>query len=155
MNVNPSYEFNPASDNVVEQIVSIREYLAINRYGHKNRPPVQISGQAPEKAALPEAHHRSRMKQPSPGHSYREANSEPISTVGPVNSTEFFERFYIHDHLNIKSCQAKYKAGLTRQHPTSSQNSITVKQDADKADVYELNSHQVISLKGIRVNHTA
>lgn len=149
MDVNYIYELNPASDNIVEQIVSIREYRSINRYAQKNRP-AQIAGTNQNSPSLPKANSNSRKDS---GH--YSTSKEAVNPSVSKSSSEFFDRFYIHDHMKIKNCQAKYKTGQSNQLPTSFSRSDSGISNLEKADIYELNTHQVISLKGIRVNHSA
>lgn len=146
--VNYIYELNPASENIIEQIVSIREYRAINRYSQKNRS-AQISGTHHSSPALPKA------SQSKKGSGHYSTPQEAVNPSVSKSSSEFFDRFYIHDHMKIKSCQAKYKTRHSNQLPTSYNRSDSGISNLEKADIYELNTHQVISLKGIRVNHSA
>lgn len=148
MDVNHIYELNPASENIVEQIVSIREYRAINRYAQKNRS-AQISGSHHSRPALPKT--ENSMK----GAGHFNTSPEAVNPSVSESSSEFFDRFYIHDHMKIKSCQAKYKSGYSNHLPTSYDHSDSGISNLEKADIYELNAHQVISLKGIRINHSA
>lgn len=148
LDINHIYELNPASENVIEQIVSIREYRAINRYSQKNRSE-RTSGTQLSRPALPNECHSKKES----GHF--NSHQEVVNPSVSKSSSEFFDRFYIHDHLKIKSYQAKYKTIHSDQLPTSYNRSNSGISNSEKADIYDLNMHQVISLKGIRVNHSA
>lgn len=155
MSENRIYEFGLSADSLVEQIISIREYRAINRYNSVDRATEKLSENIHNKSSLT-GENSTPLKSPD---SFTEAPPYQSSTASN-SSSEFFDRFYIHDHMRVISFQAKFKTGFSGRDALTTTPDFTNTLPAatiehEKAEIYELNTHQVISLKGIRVNHKA